>query len=105
MHVLHRPHLPHPIRVSLVAAVLAVAISTALAAGINTSNESGSSNGPARLNAPYLTGRQTRTGASRPLDSLVGWPQPLRWLAARPSLSVATPAPSDPRHKDLSRDD
>jgi hypothetical protein len=89
MHVLHRPHLPRLTSASLAAAVIAIVISLAFAAG--TSNISQPANGmsvSAHRTGPAPSGSVLQTTmppwVSDPLASLVSWPLPQPWLTARP---------------------
>ncbi|MDQ6731423.1 MAG: hypothetical protein M3022_14330 [Actinomycetota bacterium] len=87
MHVLHRPHLPRLISVSIAAAVLAIVISLALAASINPSSEPSITGVFARQSAPAPTSvvpTHTPRWASRPFTSLLSQPLPAPWLTARP---------------------
>ena len=83
MHVLHRPHLPRLISVSIAAAILAIVISLALASSLNTISET--ADGPAVRTVPALTSALHRTApgwASSPFASLLSRPLPQPWLTA-----------------------
>lgn len=87
MHVLHRPHLPRLISVSIAAAVLAIAISLAFAASISTitqptNNTSVSARAPVLANSAVHT--ITPRWATDPFASLISRPLPQPWLTARP---------------------
>jgi hypothetical protein len=87
MHVLHRPHLPRLISVSITAAILAIAISLALASSLNNIGQTaGNTVTPVRHTAPALT-TALQTNAPRwvfnPFASLLSRPLPQTWLAAR----------------------
>lgn len=87
MHVLHRPHLPRLISVSIAAALLAIAISLAFAASISnitqpTNNTSVSARAPVLASSAVHT--TTPRWASDPFASLISQPAPLPWLTARP---------------------
>jgi hypothetical protein len=81
MHVLHRPHLPRLISVSIAAAILTIAISLALASGLSDINHLGSNTGPAvRESAPTLTLHTTAPRwASNPFASLLSRPPRQPW--------------------------
>lgn len=87
MHVLHRPHLPRLISVSIAAAILAIVISLVLASSL--SNISQTANGtsvPAHRTAPALTSALHTTApgwASNPFASLLSRPLAQSWLTAR----------------------
>lgn len=88
MHVLHRPHLPHLISLSIAAAVLAIAISLALTASISTiSQPANNTSTPGQIvTAPtsnVLHATMPRW-ASDPFASLLSRPLPQPWLTARP---------------------
>ena len=82
MHVLHRHHLPRATTVTLVAAVLAILLSLALAAGLNdlawTPAPAGSGGGPSTLHTPATSPTSTLS-PSKPLLSA-----PVPWATARP---------------------
>jgi hypothetical protein len=86
MHVLHRPHLPRLISITIVAAVLAIAISLALASALSNINQP---RDPARHTAPAPAGPRHATAPremsnpfvnplNRPLSSLP-WPPTGPW--------------------------
>jgi hypothetical protein len=84
MHVLHRPHLPRLISVSIVAAIVAIVVSLALASSLSSIRQpaSGTSTSAHRA-APALTGalRATVPGAaSNSFVSVFGPPLPPPWL-------------------------
>jgi hypothetical protein len=81
MHVLHRPHLPRLISVSIAAAILTITISLALASGLSNINQPGNNTGPAvRENAPTLTVHTTAPRwASNPFAGLVSRRLPQLW--------------------------
>jgi hypothetical protein len=89
MHVLHRPHLPRLVSVSIAAAMLAIALSLALASTLNNVGQTGGNTGtPSRHTAAALTTTlQTNAPrwASNPFASLRSRPLPQPWLTARPS--------------------
>jgi hypothetical protein len=89
MHVLHRPHLPRLISVSIAAAALAVVISLALAASISTISQSADTTSISpRQSTPVATSvlhATTPRWVSNPFASLVSRPLPQPWLTARPS--------------------
>lgn len=87
MHALHRPHLPRLISVTIVAAILAIAISLALASTLrNISQSRGNPGTPARYTAPAPIGFLHTTaprGMSNPFaDPLNRPPSPLPWPSA-----------------------
>jgi hypothetical protein len=82
MHVLHRPHLPRLVSITIVAAVLAIAISLALASALsNISQPRG--NAAARHTAPAPTGLRHTTASremSNPFANPLNRPlSPLPW--------------------------
>jgi hypothetical protein len=82
MLVLHRPHLPRLIRVSLVAAILAIAISLALASSLRSVDQPGGSAGPAvREGAPFTpqttTPRRTSDRSAGPFKRPLALPWPI----------------------------
>jgi hypothetical protein len=81
MHVLHRPHLPRLISVSIAAAILTITISLALASGLSNINQPGNYAGPAvRASAPTLTVHTIALRWARnPFASLLGRPLPQLW--------------------------
>jgi hypothetical protein len=87
MHVLHRPHLPRLISVSIAAAILAIVISLALASGLSTISQTANGTSmPAHRTAPTITGalHSNPPGwASNPFASLLSRPLPQPWLSAR----------------------
>lgn len=87
MHVLHRPHLPRLISVSIAAAVLAIAISLALAARISTISQPANNAGISRQSAPAPTSSVLHATmprwASDPFASLASRPLTAPWLTAR----------------------
>ena len=89
MHVLHRPHLPRLISVSIAAAILTIVISLALASSLsNISQPAGGTNVPAHLTAPALTSALHTTApapgwVSNPFASLLSRPLGQPWLTAR----------------------
>ena len=87
MHVLHRPHLPRLISVSIAAAILAAVISFALASDLrNISPPNDNTSMSAQGTAPALTRtlRTTAPGWARnPFASLLSRPLPRPWLTAR----------------------
>ena len=80
MHVLHRPHLPRLISVSIAAAILAIVISLALASSLsNISQPANGTSLSAHRTASVLTGapRAAAPGwASNPFASLLSRPLP-----------------------------
>ena len=86
MHVLHRPHLPRPISVSIVAAILAIVISLALASSLSNISQPGngtSMSGHRTAPAPTSALHTTAPGwASNPFASLLSRPLPQPWLTA-----------------------
>jgi hypothetical protein len=87
MHVLHRPHLPRLVGVSVAAAILASAISIALASSLSgISQPSASASTPGHHAAPAPTSSLQTTAprwASNPFASLIRRPPPQPWLTAR----------------------
>jgi hypothetical protein len=87
MHVLHRPHLPRPVSVSIVAAILAIVISLALVTRLsNISPPVEITGGPAHSAAPALKSALRTTAprwARSPFASLLSRPLPPPWLDAR----------------------
>jgi hypothetical protein len=88
MHVLHRPHLPRVISVSVVAAILAIAISLAFARSLDavsqpSDNTSISARQPAPVPATTLQTSAPRW-ASNPFASLLSRPLPQPWPTALP---------------------
>ncbi len=87
MHVLHRPHLPRLISVSIAAAVLAIVISLAFAASITNITQP-ANNTSVSARAPVLASSVVHTitprWATDPFASLISQPAPLPWLTARP---------------------
>jgi hypothetical protein len=81
MQVLHRPHLPRLISVSIAAAILTITISLALASGLSKINQPGNDTGSAvRESAPTLTLHTTAPWwASNPFASLLSRPLPDLW--------------------------
>ena len=88
MHVLHRPHLPRLISVSIAAAILAIVISLARASSLsNISQPATGTSAPAHRPVPALTRALHTTApgwASNPFASLLSRPLPQPWLTARP---------------------
>jgi hypothetical protein len=86
MHVLHRPHVPRLIGVSITAAILALVISLMLASGLNNiSQPGGNSNGPVGRAAPAPTGALQTTmprWLSNPFAPLLGRPLPQPWATS-----------------------
>jgi hypothetical protein len=85
MHVLDRPHLPRLISVSVAAAILAIAISLALAGSLSNINQQGNNTGPTvRETAPASTLQMTAPRwASNPFASLLSRPLPQPWASFR----------------------
>jgi hypothetical protein len=88
MHVLHRPHLPRHVSLSVVAAILAIAISFALAHGLSTLSQPGSNRaaGPQKTTVA-LTGAQLASAAGwtiNPFAGLLTRPLPQPWLTPAP---------------------
>ncbi len=87
MYVLHRPHLPRLVSVSVAAAILASAISIALASRLSSiSQPSDGTSTPAHLAAPAPTSSLQTTAprwASNPFAGLIRRPPPQPWLTAR----------------------
>ena len=88
MHVLHRPHLPRLVSVSVAAAALAIVISLALVSSLSNINQpSNVTGGPAHHTTPGLS-TALHTNAPRwvsnPFASLLSRPLPQAWLTARP---------------------
>ena len=83
MHVLHRPHLPRLISVSIAAAILTItlALALALALALSNINQPGNGTGPAvRENAPTLRVHTIAPRwASNPFASLLSRPMPQLW--------------------------
>jgi hypothetical protein len=88
MHVLHRPHPLRLVGVSIAAAILALAISLALARSMgNISQPSDNTGTPAHHGAPALTTMletNVLRSAGDPSASLLSRPLPQPWLTARP---------------------
>ena len=87
MHVLHRPHLPRLISVSIAAAILAIVISLALASSLsNLSQPANGTSVSAHRTDPALTGALHTTApgwASNPSASPFSRSLPQTWLTAR----------------------
>jgi hypothetical protein len=87
MHVLHRPHLPRMISVSIAAAILAIVISLALASSLsNISRLNNGTSMSAHRAAPALTGAPDAAApgwASNPFASLLSRPLPRLSAAQR----------------------
>ena len=87
MHVLHRPHVPRLVSVSMIAAILAIVISLALASTVNNISQpaNGTSMTPHRT-APAVTSAlhtNTPRWATNPFSSLLSRPLPQPWPTAR----------------------
>jgi len=86
MHVLHRPHLPRLVSVSIAAAILAIVLSLALASSLsNISQPNDTASKSAPRTAPAPTGALHTTAprwASNPFASLLSRPLPQPWLTA-----------------------
>jgi len=87
MHVLHRPHLLRLISVNIVAAILAIVASLALASSLsNIRQPADGTSMSAHRAAPALTGTPRATvpeTASNPFVSIFGPPLPPPWLTDR----------------------
>jgi hypothetical protein len=87
MHVLHRPHLPRPISLSIAAAVLAIVISLALTASISNINQS-AGNAISRQSVSAQSSSVSHATrphwASDPFARLASRALPPWWLSARP---------------------
>ena len=87
MHVLHRPHLPRLISVSIAAAILAIVISLALASSLSNINQPSNTAGtPAHRTTPGLSAALHPTAprwVSNPFASLLSRPLPQPWPTAR----------------------
>jgi hypothetical protein len=87
MHVLDRPRLPRLVSVTIAAAILAIAISLALASTLNNVSQSSSNTvTPVRHAAPALTSvlqTDAPRWASNPFSSLFTRPLPQPWPTAR----------------------
>jgi hypothetical protein len=87
MHVLHRPHLPRLISVSIAAAVLAIVTSLALASSLSSISQTANGTSmPAHRTAPAVTGALHTNApgwASNPFANLLSRPLPQPWLSAR----------------------
>jgi hypothetical protein len=81
MHVLHRPHPPRLISVSIAAGILTMTISLALASGLSDINQPGTNTGLAvPEGAPTLTQHTTAPRwASNPFANLLSRPLPQLW--------------------------
>jgi hypothetical protein len=86
MHVLHRPHLPRLVSVNFAAAILAIAISLALASGLSNVSQPGDNTSmsthrtaPAPTSVRHLNAPRW---ASNPVASLISRPLPQPWLTA-----------------------
>ena len=86
MHVLHRPHLPRLISVSIAAAILAIVISLALASSLSNLSQPNDTSMSAHRTDPELTGARHTTApgrASNPSAGPFSRPLPQTWLTAR----------------------
>jgi hypothetical protein len=87
MHVLHRPHLPRLITVSIAAAVLAIVISLALATNLSNVSQPGDSTSVSTHRAVPAPTSALHTNAPRwasnPLASVLSQPLPQPWPTAR----------------------
>ena len=85
MHVLDRPHLPRLISVSIAAAILAIAISLALANSVTNINQQANNTGPAvRETAPASARQMTASRwPNNPFASLLSRPLPQPWATFR----------------------
>ena len=99
MHVLHRPHLPRLISVSIAAAILTIAISLALASGLSNINQPGNNTRRGvRWSAPTLTLPATvPRWASNPFASLLS--RPLRHRGGPPPGSARRAARERPSRR------
>jgi len=86
MQVLHRPHLPRLISVSIAAAVLTIAISLAFAAGISNITQPGSnpSVSARQSTTPAVTSARPATTPRRAGNPFASPPLAPSWLTARP---------------------
>jgi hypothetical protein len=88
MHVLHRPHLPRLISLSIVAALLAIAVSLALASGLNDISQPGNGTSMPAYHSPATPASALGTAvpqwARHPFASLSSRPLPLPWQTGRP---------------------
>ncbi len=86
MHVLHRPHLPRLVSVSIAAAILAVVISLALASSLSNISQPGanSSMSAHRTATAPTSGLHPNAPrwASNPFASLISRLLPQPWLTA-----------------------
>jgi hypothetical protein len=87
MHVLHRPHLPRLVSVTLIAAILSIVISLALASTLSNLSQSGGGAGAStRHGAPAPSGSTlstARRGMSNPFADPLNRPVPsLPWPTA-----------------------
>ena len=87
MHVLHRPHLPRLLSVSIAAAILAIMISLVLAISLSNINEPSNTKGTGTYHTtPALTTplhTNAPRWASNPFASWLGRPLPQPWLTTR----------------------
>lgn len=87
MHVLHRPHLSRPISLTIVAAILAIVLSLALAASISSISQSAGSPISSQ-SAPALSSSASHATlprwASNPFSRLASRALPPWWLSPRP---------------------
>jgi hypothetical protein len=93
MHVLRRPHLPHLVEVTLIAALLAVVLTlvlvSAVSPGVHPSSGLTSTGHRAAATAPQATSRWL----THPLAPLASRRSPSPWIAAAHS-SGGLPAPA-----------
>lgn len=84
MHVLHRPHLPRLVSVSIAAAILTIVVSLALASGLRSINQTGGTASTfVRHSAPAspITLQTTLPRwVSDPFASLLSRPLPRLWF-------------------------
>ena len=88
MHVLHRPHLPRLLSVSIAAATVAIVISLALASSLSNIDQPGNTAGAPARHAAIALRNAVHMNAPRwvsnPFASLLSRPLPQPWLIARP---------------------
>jgi hypothetical protein len=84
MHVLHRPHVPRLVSVSVAAAILTIVISLALASSLSSINQTGGNAStlvPHSAPASPITQQTTLPRwVSDPFASLLSRPLPRPWL-------------------------
>jgi hypothetical protein len=87
MHVLHRPHLPRLVSVTITAAILTIVVSLALASDLNSINQTRGSAGvfvrPSAPASPSALQTIAPRWVSDPFASLLSRPLPQPWSTPR----------------------